>query len=114
MSEIATLAARQLAAYNASDLDAFVACYHPDVVVRDSDEIIARGRDAFRERYSDLFARWEFGAEVPERVHHGTHCVDKETYWRTNPDTQEHQRDSVMVHYSLRDRLIGSVHFFSG
>ena len=33
MPDISTLAQRQLDAYNARDLDAFVACYHPDVVV---------------------------------------------------------------------------------
>ncbi len=32
-SEVAKLATRQLAAYNAADLDAFAACYAPDVVV---------------------------------------------------------------------------------
>ena len=33
MTDIAQLAQAQLDAYNAADLDAFIACYHPDVVV---------------------------------------------------------------------------------
>ena len=51
MTDISELAARQLAAYNASDLDAFVACYHEDIQVLDGEEETVRGRENFRERY---------------------------------------------------------------
>ena len=111
MSPIAALAARQLEAYNACDLDAFVACYHPDVVVRSGDEITVTGIDAFRERYTDLFDRWNFGATVPERMDHGPHCIDLEDYWREDPETGERSEGRVLVHYTLRGDRIGQVRF---
>jgi len=111
MSPIAALAARQLEAYNACDLDAFVACYHDEVVVMNSDEVTVTGIEAFRERYTDLFTRWNFGATVPERVHHDTHCIDLEDYWREDPETRERSEGRVLVHYTLRDDRIGRVQF---
>ena len=83
MTDIAQLAQAQLDAYNAADLDAFIACYHPDVVVMEGDAISFSGREAMRERYRDLFSDWTFGASVPERLVAGSHCVDRELYWRT-------------------------------
>jgi len=111
MSLIADLAARQLAAYNRSDLDEFVDCYHPDVTVWDGEEIIAQGIVAFRERYTDLFTHWDFGATVPQRVHHGAYCVDLEDWWRVDPDHHERQEGRVLVQYRLRDDRIGTVRF---
>ena len=111
MSAIATLAARQLDAYNAADLDAFVRCYHAEVVVMNGDEVTVEGIDAFRERYADLFTHWQFGASVPTRVHHASHCIDVEDYWRIHPDTGERTEGRVMVHYELRDDRIGRVRF---
>ena len=75
MSAIADLAARQLAAYNAADLDAFVDCYHRDVAVMAGSEVTIEGIAAFRKQYTDLFRHWTFGAAVPTRVHHTTHCI---------------------------------------
>ena len=111
MSTIATLAARQLDAYNAADLDAFVACYHDEVVVMNGDAVTVEGIADFRERYTDLFTRWTFGANVPERIHHATHCMDLEDYWRIDPDTGERSGGRVLVHYELRDDRIGRVRF---
>ena len=109
---IAELAARQLDAYNAGDLDAFVACYHPDVVVQWGAEVEAEGRAALRERYADLFARGGFGAAVPTRVEEGRHCVDHEEWWRIDPETGERSGGRLLVHFTERDGLIGDVHFF--
>lgn len=106
------LAERQLAAYNAADLDAFVACYHPDVVVRWGAEVEAEGRSAFRERYADLFARGGFGASVPARVAEGAHVVDRELWWRLDPETGDRSEGALLVHYTVRDDLIAEVHFF--
>lgn len=111
MTPIAALAARQLEAYNAHDLDAFVACYHPEVEVWDGGACIARGTAAFRERYTDLFTRWEFGATVPERIDHAGHCVDLEDWWRIDPESGERSHGRVLVHYTLRDDQIGAVRF---
>ena len=113
MTDIAELAARQLAAYNAADLEAFVACYHEDVRVLRGEEESLRGREALRERYRGLFEDWSFGAEVPQRLHLGQHCVDYETWWRIAPDSDERMEGAVLVRYMERDGLIGLVQFLS-
>ncbi|MBJ93214.1 MAG: steroid delta-isomerase [Rickettsiales bacterium] len=111
MAQIADLAARQLAAYNAADLDAFVACYHEDVQVMDGEEQTLRGRQAFRERYRELFEDWSFGAEVEQRLQLGVHCIDYERWWRIAPDSKQREQGLVMVRYLGRDGLIGLVQF---
>ena len=111
MERIAELARAQLSAYNAADLEGFVSCYHPSVEVREGEQLICEGRAAFRERYRALFEGCEFGGEVPERVAAGGHCVDLELWWRVAPKTGERSEGRLLVHYTLRDELIGSVRF---
>lgn len=114
MSDIATLAARQLEAYNASDLDAFCACYHDEVEVWHDRELAFAGIADFRERYRDLFERWDFGASVSERLAVGDHAVDLEHWWRTNPDTGARTEGDLLVRYTWRDGRIGVVQFLRG
>lgn len=111
MSTITDLAARQLAAYNRGDLDAFVGCYHPDVVVLEGQEVTVRGRAAMAERYADLFDTGGFGATSPGRLSEGRHCVDLEAWWRIDPDTGVRTDGRLLVRYSERDGLIGEVQF---
>ena len=111
MNTIEALAIQQLAAYNESQLEEFVMCYHPDVVVYDGDEKVCEGREGFRERYRDLFERFEFEGTVPDRLVNGGHCVDLEHYWRVNPETGKRTEGSILVCYSLRENSIGVVRF---
>jgi len=71
---------RQLAAYNRRDLDAFVACYTPDVELwTGSGELIARGHDALREHYRRLFDdNPELHARLVGRQVQGAVVVDHE------------------------------------
>jgi hypothetical protein len=109
---VVRLAIDQLAAYNAADLEAFCACYHDDVAVLDADgAVTVRGRTAFRERYRPMFARGQFGAHVDQRVQTGPHCVEREHYWRVEADGERVQ-GSLLVRYTERDGLIGTVQFF--
>lgn len=113
MSEptVVRLAIRQLAAYNAADLDAFCACYHPDVVVLDAEgQQTLRGQQAFRERYRAMFERGNFGGTVDQRVCVGTHAVDQERYWRVGADG-ERTEGEVLVRYTERDGTIWVVQF---
>ena len=60
MSDVALLVQRQLDAYNAQDLDAYVGCYAPDVVVASLNGAVTEtGRDALRARYAKAFAAAE-------------------------------------------------------
>jgi hypothetical protein len=71
---------RQLEAYNARDIDAFVACYAEDVVIEDAGGATQMsGRETMRERYGELFATSpELHAEVPTRIRIGSYVVDEE------------------------------------
>lgn len=110
-SPVVQLAIDQLAAYNAADLDAFCACYHPDVVVLDAEGAHSlRGADAFRERYRPMFERGNFGASVDVRVHAGAHAVDSERCWRVGPDG-ERSEGALLVRYTEREGTIGVVQF---
>jgi hypothetical protein len=107
----ADLAARQLAAYNRADLDAFCACYHPEVMVLDGDGTVdISGIETFRSRYADKFAAGGFGATVPERVALGPDCVDLEHYWWLDGDGVR-QEGAVLVRYAVSDGLISTVQF---
>ena len=111
MTPIEDLAQQQLDAYNRSDLDAFVACYHPDVRVFNGNEHSLSGIDAFRERYRTLFNEWQFGASVPQRMSLNTHCVDFETWWRVDPNTGERSEGTILVRYEECDGRIRTVQF---
>ena len=109
---ISELAERQLVAYNHADLDAFCACYHEDVVVLGAEgRVELEGIEAFRARYAPMFKRGGFGAEVPQRLSLGEHCVDYEHYWRLDSEEGSRVSGEILVRYQLRDGLIGLVQF---
>lgn len=103
---IEKLAADQLAAYNRADLDAFCACYHPEVRVFDGEKEKPAGIEAFRKRYEKMFQKGGFSATVSQRVVHGDHCVDLEHWQRDNG-----KKGTVLVRYTEKDGRIGIVQF---
>ncbi|MCV2369943.1 nuclear transport factor 2 family protein [Roseateles oligotrophus] len=105
------LAQDQLQAYNAKDLDAFVACYSEDVKVwrmpADAPRLV--GREAFRESYrSGPFAQPQVQAEIAQRIAMGNTVIDHEiVHGRADVPQQ------VAVVYRCRDGLIAEVYFFA-
>ena len=62
---------RVLAALNAHDIDAFVACYADDATIENGfDQVGARGHDGLRERYGPMFE------EFPDIRVTGLHRID--------------------------------------
>jgi hypothetical protein len=75
------LAQRQLEAYNARDLDAFLACYAPDVELADLPEnrVFARGIDRMREIYDSFFrGAPDLHCRLVSRISVGRFAVDQE------------------------------------
>lgn len=80
MSPPEALVQAQLEAYNAQDIEAFVACYHPECeFVRWSGEVDLRGHAAFREAYTGLWRRSpRLRAHILQRMVVGRHVIDLE------------------------------------
>ena len=95
----------QLEAYNAHDLEAFMACYAPDAVIRHGDgRVLMDGQDAIRTRYEGLFANNpSVTARVPTRIEAGGWVVDEERVELA--DSELH----VVVAYKVVDELIQTV-----
>jgi hypothetical protein len=71
---------RQVEAYNAGDVDAFVACYAAEVALEDADgNLQTNGREQLREDYAKLFERCpDLHAEIATRIRVGPYVVDEE------------------------------------
>lgn len=107
------LARRQLEAYNRADVDAFCACYAPDVRVLDAEgSVIFEGAGEFRRRYAELFSRHEdVRAELIGRLACGAHAVDHERWSRRDRATGEISSGELLARYTERDGLIAVVQF---
>lgn len=108
----------QLDAYNAHDVDAFVACYAPDVKMFDAaGQLVVDGRAAARARYAALFASSPaLRAEVTQRTRIGTddhwYVVDTERVsGRNEPGSPS--RFEVLVLYAGQNSLIHEVRFLT-
>ena len=109
MSAAVDLIQRQLDAYNRQDLDAFVTCYAPDVVVAGLNGTVTEtSRDALRARYAKTFAEFpENRARLVNRIHVGSTVIDHEDVSR-GPGRD---RFEVIAIYTIRDGLIARVDF---
>jgi hypothetical protein len=108
MSDPATLAQRQLDAYNAHQLDAFVACYAEDVQVFElpSGDRMFQGRAALAERYGPYFEAQRPQAVVTRRRVLGRMAMDEEDV--TLADGRAFQAVAL---YDVCDGLIQKVWF---
>ncbi len=70
----------QVEAYNAHDLEGFLACYSPDIVIRDGEgTVVAQGIDDMRAQFSNLFrASPALHAAILTRIDVGEYVVLEE------------------------------------
>ncbi len=103
------LATRQLAAYNAQQLDAHCACFADDIVVQDFNGAVSlRGIDAYRARYAAMFAQYpENHAALVARVSLGSTVIDHERVRRT-PASEPFE---VLAIYAMGEGRIRQVSF---
>jgi hypothetical protein len=95
----------QLAAYNAHDVDGFVASYAVDAAITNGDgRTLMTGHAQMREAYGGLFERHpDVHADVSERLREGAWVVDHELV-RTGAATT-----GYVVAYRVRDGVIDRV-----
>ena len=105
-----TVVQRQVEAYNARDIDAFLSLYAVDMVIRrlPSGEVIAEGRDAIRARWGKRFAdNPELHCTITQRIVHGDWVVDHELV----TGVESRPRIRAVATYEVRDGLIQNVWF---
>lgn len=80
----------QLLAYNARDLERFLAAYSSEVVIEDGEgNLLLKGLDQMRSRYRALFeASPELNCQVTSRLRIGKYVVDEEqlTGYQRSPE----------------------------
>ncbi len=82
-----TVVQAQVDAYNAHDLDAFVATYAEGVqLFEHPSTLLAEGKARLRERYAGRFADAILHAEIAKRIVMGNTVVDHEKVRRTFPE----------------------------
>jgi hypothetical protein len=101
----AAVVSHQVDAYNAADLDGFLACYAPTVVIRSGDGVVLNeGLEAMRESYADWFGSLPgLHAEIVTRVELGSWVVDEEHVTAEGLDLR------ALVAYRVREDLIDQV-----
>lgn len=98
----------QVEAYNAQDIEAFLACYHPECeFVPWNGEVDLRGHAAFREAYSQLWRRSpRLQARILQRIVVGRHVIDLELMLHHVAGP----RDPLVVIYETEGAYIRRVH----
>lgn len=93
---------RQVDAYNAHDVDAFLRCYADDIVVRHGDgRVLMDGKDAMRAAYTQLFSENpDLRADIANRLDAGPWVVDEEVVTAAGREMR------ALVAYEVRDDLI--------
>lgn len=104
----------QLDAYNARNLEQFLACYAEDAVIENADgQRLLQGREAMRDAYGGLFANHPgLHADVPTRIRVGEFVIDEELVTGMSvPGLPPVLRSAVV--YRVRDGLIVHVRLLS-
>ena len=107
------IVARQLDAYNARDIDAFMACWakaaevfaHPDI-------LLASGHNDIRARHELRFQEPDLFAHLISRIVLGNRVVDTELVTRNFPEGIG-QVDVIGI-YEIEDSLIARAWFLMG
>lgn len=109
MSASSDLIQRQMDAYNAQDLEAFLACYADDAELATlNGSVNQKGIDAIRTRHEEMFAQFpQNKAKLVNRVDLGTTVIDHEAVERA-PGGEQFE---VAAIYTIRDGKIARVDF---
>lgn len=97
----------QVIAFNARDLEGFVACYAPDVLIEDGDgNAMAKGHEGMRALWGPLFAQSpKLHAEIVQRIRVGEYVIDEERGSGIQLEGFPSELHSAAI-YRLKDGLI--------
>ena len=98
---------RQVEAYNAHDLEAFLATFAEDVQLERHDAV-TEGIEAMRARYGPIFAAGRCRAEIVARMRQGDWVVDHEIAYGLGPEPVR-----VLAAYRVRGGVIDRVRFMA-
>lgn len=104
----------QLAAYNARDIDAFIATYHDDIEISlFSVGLQIKGKQALKERYEQKFKELKYlHATAMKRIVQGQYLVDHELAESASTDPNKVDNSvTVIAAYEVVDGLIVRVSF---
>lgn len=103
------LAEKQLLAYNARNLEEFLACYSSDVEVYEFPSVLTyKGKDKMRERYSKRFREAEnLHCTIVNRITMGNYAIDQESV----RGIEVGKEVSVCAIYYVEKNLISKVWF---
>ena len=104
----------QLEAYNARDLERFLACYTPDVVIEDgAGKVLLQGHDGMRQVYGRLFAGSpNLHCQLQSRIRVGAYVIDEERVLGFNPKDPDAEMHAVAI-YRVEDGLIAHARMLS-
>jgi hypothetical protein len=70
----------QLEAYNTGDLERFIACYAPEIIIEDgAGNTLMTGHESMRQRYGPLFeSSPELHCHIANRMKIGSYVIDEE------------------------------------
>lgn len=109
----AELIQRQLDAYNARDIEAFMTCWSPDAeLFEHPSKLLARGAARIRQRHLHRFKEPNLEARLVNRLSAGTTVVDQEVVTRNFPEGVG-QVDVIAIH-DVRECKIARVWFIFG
>lgn len=99
---------RQLVAYNARDIDAFVPCFSEDVIAEDAmGARIVTGHAELRARYGPMFAKYpDLHAHIVSRIRLGEFVLHEESVTGRQPEPEH-----VVAIYRVRGGLIDHIRF---
>ncbi|WP_119272695.1 nuclear transport factor 2 family protein [Taklimakanibacter deserti] len=104
---------RQLDAYNAHDMEAWLATYAPDARQYEyPDKLLAEGHDAIRARMTTRFQDPDLHAHLKSRIVLGNTVIDHEHVARTFPEGPGHVE--MVAIYQVTAGHIGLATFIIG
>lgn len=112
-SDAEAVVARQLDAYNARDIDAFMATWHDDAeYFAHPDQLLARGAEAIRDRHVARFKEPDLHGKLTVRMSVANLVVDREVVIRNFPEGRGSV--DVIAIYEIADDKIARAWFKQG